>query len=397
MQPRESQVKVANEALSLMREHGWAYLAMEERTGKTLAALLVGELSKAERILVITKKQAYNGIAETLSKWNHEKYFRVTTYHQVTKIPKSTKFDMVILDEAHNYISSFPKSGKLWNDVKPYCKGCPILYLSATPHAQSYSQLFHQLALCDWSPWSRFRNFYEWHNVYGKPYTIELNNRDVNQYDRTKDEIVRKEATSLFITRTRADMGFEHEPEDLLHYIEPCEGLRMVYNKLLQDSIVTLSVGKLVCDSKSKFRTSLHQLEGGTILIDGKGHVLPNNEKVDYIKERWGDSPSLVIMYNFKAEKIKLEKHFKHAAILQATSFAEGVDLHKYDTLVIYSQDYSTARHAQRRARQANMARDKPIIVHYLLMAKGISSQVYKTVSINKRNYVDSVFQKEFL
>jgi len=99
-------------------------------------------------------------------------------------------------------------------------------------------------------------------------------------------------------------------------------------------------------------------------------------------------------MYNFQAELEKLEKYFKRARILQATSFAEGVDLSKYDNLVIYSQDYSTARHTQRRARQANKQRDKPIRVHYLLCKKAISDQCYKTVSLNKKNFVDSVFNR---
>ncbi|AWD90279.1 hypothetical protein [Dickeya phage Amaethon] len=397
MQPRKTQVEVAEEALSKLRQYGLAYLAMEERTGKTLAALLTAELSNANRILVITKKNPKESISETLAAWEHTKYFRLTTYHSVTKIPISTPFDMVILDEAHNYISAFPKPGKIWKDLRPYCAGKPILYLSATPHAQSLAQLYHQFALCSWSPWIRYPTFYAWHNVYGKPYTIELNNRDVNQYDRTDKAKVMADVQHLFITKTRAEIGFKHEPEDCLHFIEPSEPLKQVYNTILKDSVIKLSVGKLVCDSKSKLRTSLHQLEGGTIIVDDKRHVLANTEKVDYILEKWGDVPSLVIMYNFQAEKVKLEKYFKQATILQATSFAEGIDLYQYDTLVIYSQDYSTARHTQRRARQANMARDKPITVHFLLMKKGISAQVYKSVSINKRNYVDSVFNKEFL
>ena len=84
---------------------------------------------------------------------------------------------------------------------------------------------------------------------------------------------------------------------------------------------------------------------------------------------------------------------FKQAKLLQATSYAEGVDLHQYKHLVIYSQDFSTARHTQRRARQANKNRKEAIIVHFLLVKGGISERVYKTVSINKKNFVDTVFE----
>jgi len=99
-------------------------------------------------------------------------------------------------------------------------------------------------------------------------------------------------------------------------------------------------------------------------------------------------------MYQYKAEKLKLEQHFKNASILQATSFAEGVDLSHKRHLVIYSQDFSTARHAQRRARQASKSREDSIVVHFLLAKKAISDQVYQTVSINKKNFVDSVFER---
>jgi len=73
------------------------------------------------------------------------------------------------------------------------------------------------------------------------------------------------------------------------------------------------------------------------------------------------------------------------------------VDLSAYRHLIIYSQDFSTARHSQRRARQANKKRDTAIKVHFYLVKGAISEQVYKTVSINKTNFVDSVFIKERL
>ena len=201
----------------------------------------------------------------------------------------------------------------------------------------------------------------------------------------------------LFITYTRKDLGFKQEPDDVIHWIELDDITKKVYNELLEHELVAFSHGMLVCDTKSKLRTSLHQLEGGTMKIEDNRYVLSNTEKIDYIKDRWGDSADLVIMYNFIKERDKLEEAFRQATILQATSNAEGVDLSGFRHLVVYSQDYSTARHTQRRARQANMKREDPIHVHFLLVRKAISEQVYKTVSVNKKNYVDSVFAKEQL
>jgi hypothetical protein len=138
-------------------------------------------------------------------------------------------------------------------------------------------------------------------------------------------------------------------------------------------------------------------IEGGVLKIGEQYLSLGNTEKIDYILNKWGDTEDLVIMYQYIQEGVKLNKYFKKAKILQGTANAEGVDLHKHKHLVIYSQDFSTAKHTQRRARQANLNREDEIRVHFLLVKKAISEQVYKVCSVNKKNFVDSVFERKTL
>jgi len=392
MIPYEHQIDLAERAYDILRDEMIVYLCCEERTGKTLTAILVAEMSNVQKILVITKKKALDGWFETLEAFKHDKDFTVINYHQALK--QTTKYDLVILDESHNYISAYPKTGKLWKEVKVLTSEVPLIYISATPYAQGPQQLFHQFALSSWSPWNKHSTFYRWFQLYGKPYSLEINGIKIPQYDRVQTEMVLGCVNHLFITATRKELGFEHEPLDNVHPILLSEATRETYNELIQHDLVELSVGMLVCDTSPKLRTSLHQLEGGTIKMGDERYILANTEKIDYILDMFGDNESLVIMYNYIAEKTKLENHFKKARILQATSFAEGVDLHKYRDLVIYSQDFSTARHTQRRARQCNKERKFPIDVHYLLVKDAISAQVYSTVSINKKNFVDKVFNR---
>lgn len=392
--PYDHQVKGAAEVAEHLRKHLMTYVAWEERTGKTVTAILAVEQLNVQDVLVVTKKKAIPGWQEPLSKLQLTKDWRVSSYHSAHK---ERKPQLIVLDEAHNYISGYPKPGAIWKQLKQLCQGVPILYLSATPHAQGYSMLYHQFALSSWSPWAKYRSFYQWFKVYGLPYTIEINGIEVNQYNRTNSELVLADCQHLFLTKTRAELDFEFEPEDKVHWIAPSPELKHVYNTLVDDRVLQLKAGWLVADTKSKLRVALHQLEGGTIKIDDVPHVLANCEKVEYILKHWGDADDLVIMYNFQAEATKLASVFKRALLLQATSNAEGVDLHKYKHLVLYSQDYSTARHTQRRARQANKQRAEPIIVHHLLMKGAISQQVYRTVVQNKKNFVDSVFEVESL
>lgn len=396
MKPYEHQVELAKVAAEVIKKHMIVYLASEERTGKTLASILVAEQLNVKRVAVVTKKKALSGWHETLEAFPHTKLYVVTNYHQAHKL--QGKFDLIILDESHNYISGVPKAGKIQKELRKITKGVPLIYISATPYPQGPQMLYHQFQLSSWSPWIHHGNFYRWFDLYGKPYTLPINGIKVPQYDRVDSKLILATCEDFFVTRTRAEVGMEHEPEDVLHYIKLDDATKWVYNELTEHDLVELSVGMLVCDTTSKLRTSLHQLEGGTIKLgDKERYVLANTEKVDYILEHFGDSEDVVIMYNYIAEREKLEKYFKRATILQATSYAEGVDLHKFEHLIIYSQDFSTARHTQRRARQCNQKRDTPIKVHFLLVKGALSAHVYKTVSINKKNFVDSVFNKEYL
>lgn len=395
MIPHDYQTELANKGFEILKENMIVYLAMEERTGKTLTSILIAEQANVKKVLVITKKKALTGWKETLDAFAHAKDYTVTNYHQASKFVN--EYDLVILDESHNYLSAYPKHSTLWRSVKKLTIGKPIIFISATPYAQGPQQLFGQFALSSWSPWHKYNNYYRWFAAYGKAYTVSINGINIPQYDRVHNDKVVECVEDLFITRTRQELGFEHEPEDEVIYITLDDETKITYNLLLEHGIVDADFGELVCDTTSKLRTVLHQLEGGTVKLTNEYAVLPNQEKIDAIKDRFGDSESLVIMYNYKAEEAKLKEHFKKAALLQATSYAEGVDLHAYETLVVYSQDFSTARHTQRRARQCNLKRNKPITVYYLLVKKAISEQVYKTVSLNKKNFVDSVFDRNKL
>lgn len=412
MIPYPHQIEAAVEGYHVLKEHMIAYLAMEERTGKTLTSILISEMCKnVNTVLVITKKKAKTdpgGWDDTVCDYSATVDITVTTYHQVHKI--KGKFDLVILDEAHSFIAGYPLASKKHAVIKLLTRNVPLIYISATPHAQGYQQLYHQFSLSSWSPWKKYSNFYSWFQTYGTPSSVWIQSKEVPQYTQTETVLCKALVDHLFITRTRKELNFKYEPEDQIHYVELEPLTKEIYNTLLKDRVIEINERELLCDSSAKLRSTLHMLEGGVVKINEpyldknnkpklKSHyiVMDNNEKIDYIKSIWGDTESMVIFYNYIAEKTKLEAKFDHARLLQATSYAEGVDLSMYETVIVYSQDWSTAKHTQRRARQANKNRDTPIIVHFLLVEGAISEQVYETVSINKVNFVDSRFEREEL
>ena len=404
MTPYKHQVDIADRAYDILKHNGWVYIAAEERTGKTLASILIAEQSKAEKILVLTKKKALDGWNDTLFNYGYHnlsghwikgnKIFKVTNYHQAAKLKGD--YDLVILDEAHSYLAAFPKVGKIWKDAYKLVYGKPIIYLSATPYAESLSQLYNQLRLSVWSPWAKFKNFYQWHRAYGLPDKVRTPYGLVDTYKKVKEELVLKDVEDKFIKLTRADIGFEHEPNDILHYVT----LNPETDRLIKQCVKTemLSIPELgieePLDTPMKQRTTIYMLEGGAAKVDNDYIELPNKEKIDYIKATWGDTDDMVIMYQFIAEGLKLNKAFKNARILQGDAYSEGVDLRDKKHLIIYSMSFSTSKYIQRRARQANKKRKEPIDVHFLLVKKGISEEVYKSVALKRENFTKNSYER---
>jgi hypothetical protein len=399
MKPKQHQIDLAKKGTKILQENMLVYFSCEERVGKSLVTILIAErIKKIKSVLIITKKKSLDGWQDTLNRYDHKKEYYVTNYHQVKKIDRD--FDLVILDESHNYVSGFPKRSTMWTQIKKVTRLKPIIYTSATPFAQGYHLLYHQFKLSDWSPWAEWKNAYDWFREFGVPESIWISGREIKQYHNVEDRVFDM-VKHLFITMTRKEAGFHIEPIDRIHYVKLNKTTKDAYNAITRDRVIQIKDKILVCDTIAKLRVSLHMLEGGVAIInenDSKEYItLNNNEKIMYILEYFGDSKDMVIMYHYIAEKTKLKEVFKQATILQATAFSEGVDLSDYRHLIIYSQDFSTAKHTQRRARQANMYREEPIIVHYLLVENAISDEAYQAVAVNKVNYVDKLYNGKLL
>jgi hypothetical protein len=85
MKPYQHQIDISIQALNILRKHMIVYLAMQERTGKTLTSILICEQTKMNNILVITKKKALTGWVDTLSKYQHNKNYHCINYESLHK------------------------------------------------------------------------------------------------------------------------------------------------------------------------------------------------------------------------------------------------------------------------------------------------------------------------
>lgn len=383
----------------ILSEHNLCYLAAEERVGKTLSALHIMHKCGFKFVCIVTKKAAIPGWLETIENAELPAQFIVSNFEQMKKF--NGKVDAFIIDEAHHTLAAYPRPSKTAQILQNHAYEKPILFCSATPCAQSFSQLFHQLNISKYSPWDSYTSFYRWFDDYGILKTQYIAGHVVKKYDETKKELFDGIFKKYFVFMTRKEAGFNHNPQDQLHYVELSDITKQRIHQIEKNGVLeelnfnaTNAAHKLV---------AIHQLEGGTLkephtragkYIEGCNIDL-SNEKIQYILATFGDSEDIVIFYNYLLEEMHLRKYFKKARILQATKYAEGVDLSMHKTVIIYSMNFSTAKYIQRRARQCNKQREDEIVVHFMLAKGAVSEYVYKCVAEKNKNFTSAIFQKE--
>lgn len=398
-QPYPHQIELSEQGSKILKDKGLVYLAMQERVGKTLTSLLICEKTKAKKIFIITKKAVVENWVKEVQMFANllEKDYYIANYEAIHKWTDEVKnADLVIVDEAHYALSRYPKPSKTAKLIQSLVYNKPVIFLSATPSSQSYSQLFHQLNITKYSPFNGFRNFYEWYREFGLPETKYLAGRSIIDYTNVNKKRLFDfyNLDSYFISKSRSEIGFEHEPTDKIVFVDLNENTNALLKQLKASGIVEVKGQKIICDTAAKRFSALHQIEGGTILNDGVALETGETEKIEWVLENYGDTEKIAIFYNFKAEKVLLSRYFKQAKLLQSTSHAEGIDLHEMDKVIIYSMNYSAAKYTQRRARQCNMKRSKPIEVIFLLAKEGLSKYVYERVAVEKKSFTASYYEK---
>lgn len=404
---RPIQKTMAEKGLAILKKYGLAYNVSEERTGKTASTLYLVELTIRKKLLVVTKKAAIDDFKTTIIKMQQAGLFtkevEVINYESLHKI--KIKPDIIIFDEAHHSLGSYPKPSKTLQTALSISWGLPIIYMSATPHSESYAQLYHQLRLSQWSPFVSHPNFYDWFRTYGVPEVVYLGKRTVPSYKTIREDLVKPIFDCYSYGVTRQECGFTQEAEDVPLFVELDEQTVSWLKDLATDKSTLIDGKRVLAQSISAELQKKHQIEGGTIkLVTGQREVqhrdgsvsykdtyesfnTGNTEKIDYIKKYWKDDKDLVIMYHYQQEEQLLKEHFSEARILQADRFAEGISLMDAEHLIVYSMSWRTSKYIQRRSRQADLQREKPIKVYYLLVRDEMSHMVYDCVAVKRENF----------
>lgn len=259
------QIEKAEECYEVLKSKGLVYLAGEVRSGKTLTAILTAEKTIADRVLVLTKKAAIDGWLKFGSFM--DKFYHITNYEQASKLDKD-RYDLIIIDEAHN-LGAIGKPSKRVKEIRALAYDKPVILMSGTPHAETKASLYHQMCITDYSPFSQWRNFYRFFDVFGIVDIKYIAGRQIKEYKRTKPELDLY-IEEYFVAMTQADAGIKVEQKEIVHYLELDEKTKGIYNKAMKEQVLNLidkdgNSCDIIMDSDMKLRVSLHQIEAGII------------------------------------------------------------------------------------------------------------------------------------
>lgn len=404
------QLKKSDQALSILNRFGCVYIAGEVRSGKTSTSLNVAKDFRAKCVLFLTKKKAIGSVMSDYHDFGFNSHFEmdVINNESMHKLVDVAKYDLIIHDESHRF-GSFPKPSGAAKLFRQLFFSKPIIMLSGTPHPESYSQLYHQFWVTQYSPWSQYRNFYAWANAgYVDKKLQRIGTHNITKYDKANEHLVKQDIEKYFVTMTKAERGFKSEVEESVMYVDMMPRTVEMCINLMSDLVIEGKTEVILADTPAKLQQKLHQLWSGTIKFESGNSMVLDYSKVDAIIDRFKDN-KLAIFYVFKAEYTALKDRLRDRLTdsidefnsdpnkwiaLQVVSGREGVNLSKADYLVMYNIDFSATSYWQARDRMTVQDRERNEVI-WVRARGGIEDKVYKAVS-NKKKYTVSVFKKDY-
>ena len=396
---RDYQSEFANKAYLILKEKKIVYLAMEPRCGKTATALETCRLYGAKNVLFLTKKKAISSIQNDYYSFGFKFKITVINDEQLENINNS--FDLIIHDEHHRF-GAFPKPSKRVKEYKLKYSFLPMIFLSGTPAAESYSQMFHQFWVSSYTPFKQYGSFYKWSKTFVNVKPKHLGHGVVNDYSDAKKDLIDLVIDPYILKYTQKESGFESKVNEHVIYIpELCQNL---ISKLKKDKVIVGKEETILADSGAKMMQKIHQLESGTIKFEsGKSQSLDYSKAI-FIRDKF-KGKKIAILYYYVEELELLKQVFPNHTndlnefnttdkdfIGQQYSTALGVNLSKAECLIFYNFGFSGTNFIQARDRMT--IKERLINDVYFVYAKGSLSEKIHQVIKQKKNFTEAQFKK---
>lgn len=404
MQLRNYQIENSIKAVEILKNYNIVYLSMEVRTGKTVTSLEVAKLYGAKNVLFITKKKAIKSILNDFNNFGY--IFNITVLNNESLHLNSGNYDLIISDE-HHRCGTYPKPNKVTKLIKERYSNLPMIFLSGTPHPESYSQIYHQFWISNYSPFKAWTNFYKFAQVFVNIKQKHFGYAKINDYSDCKYDKIKPIIDSYFVTYTQQQAGFTSEVKENILRVKMSDYTYSLIKRLEKDKLIQGKEELLLGDTAVKLMSKTHQLYSGTVKFESGKTMTIDNSKAVFIKDKFKDK--IAIFYKFQAEYDTLKEVYKDeltndledfnnsnkSIALQIVSGREGISLSNAKYLVYYNIDFSALSYWQSRDRLTTMDR-LTNEVFWIFSENGIEDKIYKSV-VNKKNYTLNVFKKDYV
>jgi hypothetical protein len=382
VQFRDYQTKIIDQGAEILNKHGFLYLAMEVRTGKTLTSLGICSKIGSFNVLFVTKKKAISSIENDYKMMSPFFDMTVVNYESLHHVMNDKTWDTIICDEAHS-MGAFPKPSSRAQLVKEVIKRHrpKVILLSGTPTPESYSQIYHQVYGIPTNPFKHFVNFYKFCAVYVDVKQKKVNGMFVNDYSRGKETIldVMKPYT---ISYTQSEAGFTTEVIEDILYVDMKPSTYNMCKRLQKDLVIEGKEEVILADTPVKLMMKLHQMYSGTIKFESGNSMIIDDSKAQFIKVFGDDLTTELSVFKDTDKNIAL----------QIVSGREGISLKEAEYLVFYNIDFSATSYWQAKDRMTT--KDRPENnVYWIFTRGGIESDIYDAVT-KKKDYTVNHFKK---
>jgi hypothetical protein len=405
MELRDYQKAIVAQGSDIIRKHGFLYLAMEVRTGKTLTSLSIAEEVGAQCVLFLTKKKALTSIGSDANMLCPSYEFFAINYESIHKLPK-LKWDLIILDEAHS-IGAYPKPSKRSKVIRDLVRYRKVILMSGTPTPESYSQMYHQVYGIKGNPFARYKNFYRFADDYVTVRERNIGGLRTKFYNEGKDAILHA-MRPYTISFTQEEAGFKNEIDEQVLRVPMSDMTYKMCRELRKHRVIDGKEEVVLADTPVKLMQKLHQMYSGTVKFESGNSMVFDHSKAEFIYDRF-EGQKVGIFYKFKAELKALQDVYgdelttdltefdttEKSIALQIVSGREGISLRKAQALVYYNIDFSATSYWQSRDRMTTRDSLKGNIF-WVFSERGIETKIYKAVS-GKKDYTISHFRKDVL
>ena len=405
---RDYQIENSNKATEILKEKNIVVLNMEVRTGKTLTALQTCKNINAKKVLFITKIKAFSSIKNDYNDFGYTFDITIINKESIHKI-ESNDFDVIVCDESHGLFSTFPKPNNFAKIYKKRFSKIKMILMTGTFTPESYSQIYHQFWVSDYSPFKNYSNFYKWAKDFVNVKQVQLGYAVVNDYSDAYQQLIKKHTDSYIINFTQLEAGFTTNVKETVLEVEMNKSTYNVISKLKRDKFIIspITSKEIIADTGVKMMQKLHQLYSGTIKFEDESSMILDYSKAIFIKEHFKNK-QIAIFYKFKQELSMLKDIFKDELTTDLDEFnntnkniayqfvsgREGINLSKASFLVALNIDFSATTYFQFKDRLSTIDR-KENQLYWIFSKNGIERKIYKSV-LDKKNFTLSTFKKTY-